>query len=196
VSAPNRRRFLNNCAWLAAGAAGGLILPRSFSLDGPALAREDASPGPEERLRALKIELPRVGTPAEYVPAVRVENLLFVSGYEPLKDDGTSVVGKLGRDLDVNEGARAARRVALLMLGVVRAELGSLDRVARLVKTFGMVNCVPEFTQAPQVINGFNSLMVDVFGETFGRGARSAVGMNSLPGGSAVEIEAIFQVKT
>src|SRR3954453_839255 len=106
MSAPNRRRFLNNCAWLAVGAAGGLLLPRSFSLDGPALAGDDAPQGPEERLRALKIELPTVGKPVEYGPAVRVGNLLSVPGNEPLQADGTSVVGKLGRDLDVNEGAR------------------------------------------------------------------------------------------
>jgi len=80
-------------------------------------------------------------------------------------------------------------------LGVVRAEVGSLDTVVRLVKTFGMVNCVPNFTQTPQVINGFNDLMVEIFGEKAGRGARSAVGMSSLPDGSAVEIEVIFQVK-
>ncbi len=83
----------------------------------------------------------------------------------------------------------------MLVLSVVRAELGSLDKVVRLVKTFGMVNCVPSFTQTPQVINGFNDLMVEIFGEKAGRGARSAVGMSSLPDGSAVEIEAIFQVK-
>jgi enamine deaminase RidA (YjgF/YER057c/UK114 family) len=196
MSAPNRRRFLDNCAWLAVGAAGGMLLPRSFSLGEPSLARDDASQSPEERLRELKIELPTLGKPVGYVPAVRVDNLLYVSGYEPRKADGSSIVGKLGRDLDVNEGAQAARQVALLMLSVVRAELGSLDKVVRLVKTFGMVNCMPNFTQTPQVINGFNDLMVEVFGEKSGRGARSAVGMNSLPDGSAVEIEAIFQIKT
>ena len=83
----------------------------------------------------------------------------------------------------------------MLLLSVVRAELGSLDKVVRLVKTFGMVNCVPSFTQTPQVINGFNDLMVEVFGEKAGKGARSAVGMGSLPGGIPVEIEVIFQVR-
>jgi enamine deaminase RidA (YjgF/YER057c/UK114 family) len=190
MSAPNRRRFLDNCAWLAVGAAGGMLLPRSLSLGEQSLARDDASPSPEERLRELKIELPTLAKPVGYVPAVRVDNLLYVSGYEPHKADGSSIVGKLGRDLDVNEGAQAARLVALLMLSVVRAELGSLD------KAFGMVNCMPNFTQTPEVINGFNDLLVEVFGEKSGRGARSAVGMNSLPDGSAVEIEAIFQIKT
>src|SRR5262249_19569069 len=139
MSHANRRRFLGNCAWLAVGAAGDMLLQRSFSLGEPALAQEGATPSPEERLRALRIELPTVSKPVDYVPTVRVDHLLYVSGYEPLRADGTSIVGKLGRDLDANEGARAARRVALVMLSVVRAELGSLDKVARLVKTFGMV---------------------------------------------------------
>jgi enamine deaminase RidA (YjgF/YER057c/UK114 family) len=195
MSALNRRRFVDNCAWFVVGAAGGLLLPRSFSVGKPALARDDASQSPEERLRELKIELPTVGKPVGYVPAVRVDNLLYVSGYEPRKADGTPLVGKLGRDLDANEGAQAARQVALLVLSVVRTELGSLDKVVRLVKTFGMVNCMPNFTQTPQVINGFNDVMVEVFGEKSGRGARSAVGMNSLPDGTAIEIETIFQVK-
>jgi enamine deaminase RidA (YjgF/YER057c/UK114 family) len=129
------------------------------------------------------------------VPAVRVDNLLYVSGYEPRTADGTPLIGKLGRDLDASEGAVAARQVGLLVLSVVRAELGSLDKVVRLVKTFGMVNCMPNFTQTPQVIDGFNDLMVEVFGEKSGQGARSAIGMSSLPDGTAVEIEAIFQIK-
>ena len=195
MSAPNRRRFLNNCAWLAAGVSGGMLVPRWMPLGAPVLAQDDAAPSPEERLRKLKIELPMAGKPTGYVPAVRVDSLLYVSGYEPRKADGGPLVGKLGKDLDVKEGYQAARQVALLVLSVVRAELGSLDKVVRLVKTFGMVNCMPTFTQTPQVINGFNDLMAEIFGEKAGKGARSAVGMNSLPDGSAVEIEAIFQVK-
>jgi enamine deaminase RidA (YjgF/YER057c/UK114 family) len=191
----NRRRFLDNCAWLIFGAAGGVVLERTVSHGEQTPAREGAFTSPEDRIRTLKLELPALGKPVGYVPAVRVDNLLYVSGYEPSRADGSPIVGKLGRDLDANEGAQAARQVALLMLSVVRAELGSLDKVVRLVKTFGMVNCMPNFTQTPQVINGFNDLMVDVFGEKSGRGARSAVGMNSLPNGSAVEIEAIFQIK-
>jgi len=196
MSRVNRRRFLDSGAWLVFGAAGGLVLERVFSLGEPAVAREGASESPEERLRERKIELPTLGKPEGYVPAVRSGNLLFVSGYEPQKADGTPFVGKLGRDLGAKEGAEAARSVALLMLSVVRSELGSLDKVVRLVKTFGMVNCMPDFTQTPQVINGFNDLLVEVFGERYGRGARSAVGMNSLPNGSAVEIEAIFQIQS
>jgi enamine deaminase RidA (YjgF/YER057c/UK114 family) len=196
MSALNRRRFLRHCTLVAAGAAGGMFLPRWFSLGDPVLAQNEAAPSAEERLRKLNIELPMVGKPTGYVPAVRVDSLLYVSGFEPRKPDGTSLVGKLGRDLDTKEGYQAARQIALQVLSVVRAELGSLDKVVRLVKTFGMVNCMPNFTQTPQVINGFNDLLVEVFGEKAGKGARSAVGMNSLPDGSAVEIEAIFQVKS
>ena len=101
----------------------------------------------------------------------------------------------MGKDLSIKEGQDAARRVGLTILAVVRAELGTLDKVVRLVKTLGMVNCPPDFTQQPQVINGFSDLMVEVFGARAGKGARSAVGMGSLPGGIPVEIECIFQVK-
>ena len=104
-------------------------------------------------------------------------------------------VGKVGKDLDVKQGREAARLVGLTILAVVRKELGSLDRVVRLVKTLGMVNCTPDFTQQPQVINGFSDLMVEVFGEKLGKGARSAVGMGSLPGGIPVEIEVICAVR-
>jgi enamine deaminase RidA (YjgF/YER057c/UK114 family) len=192
----DRRRFLTHCGWLAAGAAGGALLPRWLTHAEPALAEDAASPSPEERLRTLKIELPVAAKPGTgYMPAVRVDNLLYVSGLEPRKADGTAVIGKLGQDLDVKEGQMAARLVGLQMLSVVRAELGSLDKVVRLVKTLGMVNCVPKFTQPPQVVNGFSDLMVEIFGEKAGKSARSAVGMNSLPDGIAVEIEAIFQVR-
>jgi len=99
-----------------------------------------------------------------------VDNLLSVSGYEPRKADGTPFLGKLGRDLDVKEGYQAARQIARQVLSVVRAELGSLDKVIQLGKTFGMVNCVPNFTQTPQVINGFNDLLLEVFGERAAKG--------------------------
>ncbi len=173
-----------------------MLVPRWLTDGEPALDQDVAPPSPEEQLRKLKLELPAVGKPTGYVPAVRVDNLLYVSGYEPRKADGTPLAGKLGRDLNVQQGNQAARQVALLVSSVVRAELGSLDKVVRLVKTFGMVNCAPNFTQTPQVINGFNDLMVEIFGEKAGRGARSAVGMSSLPDGCAVEIEVVFQVKT
>lgn len=192
----HRRRFLSNCGWVAFGAAGGLLLPRWWAYVEPAVAQEKPATSAEEQLRKLKLELPPAGKPgATLVPAVRAGDLLFVSGNGPRKPDGTSVVGKLGRDLDVKQGQEAARIVGLNILGVVRQELGSLDKVVRLVKTLGMVNAAPDFKQQPQVINGFSDLMVEVFGEKIGKGARSAVGMGSLPGGIAVEIEAIFQVR-
>jgi hypothetical protein len=105
------------------------------------------------------------------------------------------VIGRLGQDLDVAKGRAAARQVGLQMLSVVKTELGSLDKVQRVVRTFGMVNATPDFTQHPQVINGFSDLMVEVFGDEAGKGARSAVGMASLPAGIPVEIEAVFQVR-
>ena len=125
------------------------------------------------------------------VNAVRVGDMLYVSGTGP----GKGVVGRLGQDYDVAQGKAAARQVGLQILAVVKAELGSLDKVERLVKTLGMVHATPDFKQHPQVINGFSDLMVEVFGEAAGKSARSAVGMSSLPGGIPVEIECIFQVR-
>jgi enamine deaminase RidA (YjgF/YER057c/UK114 family) len=145
-------------------------------------------------LRELGIELPPPPQPvAVYVPVVRTGNLVFTSGHGPSHPDGSRVEGKVGHDLTVEQGHAAARLVGLNVLSSVRNALGSLDQVARLVKVLGMVNCPPNFTQQPQVINGFSELMVQVFGETAGKGARSAVGMSSLPGNIAVEIEAVFE---
>ena len=160
-----------------------------------AVAEADAET-PEQRLKKLGLELPKMAMPkgATLVPAVRVGDMLYVSGHGP-SYGGKVVVGKLGKDYSVKEGQEAARRVGLVVLSVIRAEMGSLDKVQRLVKTLGMVNCTADFTQQPQVVNGFSDLMVQVFGETAGKGARSAVGMASLPGGIPVEVEAIFQIK-
>jgi enamine deaminase RidA (YjgF/YER057c/UK114 family) len=151
---------------------------------------------PEDRVRTLGLELPPVSRPTNtLVLAVRVGDLLFVSGTGPGKVDGRELVGRLGQDVDVAEGRAAARRVGLQVLSVVKAELGSLNKVRRLVKTFGMVNATADFKEHPQVINGFSDLMVEVFGAEAGKGARSAVGMASLPGGIPVEIEAVFEVQ-
>ena len=150
--------------------------------------------GPEARLKQLKLQLPPAPKPvATYVTAVRHGDLLYVSGHGPLRADGTLHQGKVGADLDVAAGQAAARQTGLAILATVRGHIGSLDHVVRLVKAFGMVNATPEFVEHPKVINGFSDLMVEVFGEK-GKGARSAVGMGSLPGNIAVEIEAIFQV--
>jgi enamine deaminase RidA (YjgF/YER057c/UK114 family) len=151
--------------------------------------------GAEARLAELKLTLPPPPKPvATYVTAVQVGEMLYVSGHGPLRPDGTMHTGKLGADLDITAGQAAAKQTGLAILATVKDKLGSLDKVVRLVKVLGMVNCTPDFAEQPKVINGFSDLMVDVFGET-GKGARSAVGMVALPGNIAVEIEAIFQVK-
>ncbi len=125
---------------------------------------------------------------------MRVGDLLYVSGHGPLRSDGTLITGRVGVDMDIPAGMAAARQTGLAILATVRSHLGSLDRVVRLIKSLGMVNCDPKFGDQPKVINGFSDLMKDVFGDA-GVGTRSAVGMGSLPAGIAVEIEAIFQVK-
>ena len=149
----------------------------------------------EQRVKDLGIDLPPPPKAAgNYVPGVQVGNLLFLSGCGPQRADGSYVVGKVGIDLDVEQAYAAARVAGLATLARIRLVAGSLDRVARVVKALGMVNAAPDFIQQPKVINGFSDLMVEVFGEA-GKGARSAVGMGSLPGGIAVEIEAIFQIQ-
>jgi enamine deaminase RidA (YjgF/YER057c/UK114 family) len=129
-----------------------------------------------------------------YVPGVQVANLLFLSGCGPQRADGSNVTGKVGLDLDVEQAYDAARLAGLAMLARLRLVAGSLDRVARIVKVLGMVNAAPDFREQPKVVNGFSDLMVEVFGEP-GRGARAAVGMASLSGGMAVEIEMVVELK-
>ena len=149
----------------------------------------------EARLEALNISLPSAPQPVgNYVSGVRVGNLLFMSGCGPRQPDNSSVTGKLGQNLDTDAGYQAARLVGLNMLANVRAQLGTLDRVKRVVKVLGMVNADPGFKEHPRVINGFSDLMVEVFGEA-GRGARSAVGMGSLPFQIAVEVEMILEIE-
>ena len=148
----------------------------------------------EQRIEELALTLPASPKSAgTYVPGVQVGSLLFMSGCGPLRPDGTFVVGKLGADLDVAQGYAAARLTGLVMLARLRAVLGSLDRVQRVVKVLGMVNATPEFGEQPEVINGCSDLFVTVFGDR-GRHARSAVGMGSLPRGIPVEIEVIVEV--
>jgi enamine deaminase RidA (YjgF/YER057c/UK114 family) len=148
----------------------------------------------ERRLKELALDLPPPPKAAgNYLPGVQVGNLLFVSGCGPQRADGGYVLGKLGADLDVEQGYAAARVAGLAMLARLRLVLGSLDRVARIVKVLGMVNVTPDFREQPTVINGFSDLMVEVFGEN-GRGARAAVGMVALTGGMAVEIEMVVEL--
>jgi enamine deaminase RidA (YjgF/YER057c/UK114 family) len=150
---------------------------------------------PETRLKELHLTLPNPPKPvAKYKTAVLLGNVLYVSGTGPLKSDGTLITGRVGADLTTAQGKEAARIVGLGILSTVRNTIGSLDKVKRLVKTLGMVNSTPEYKDHPQVINGFSELMAEVFGEETGVGARSAVGVGSLPGGIAVEIECIFEV--
>jgi enamine deaminase RidA (YjgF/YER057c/UK114 family) len=180
----------------AAGILVGMGLQAGLESGASSAAQEIPAPSPETRVRDLKLKLPPVSRPTNtLVNTLRVGNFLYVSGTGPGKVDGKAVVGRLGQDLDVAKGRAAARLVGLHMLSVVRAELGSLNYVQRLVKTFGMVNATPDFKQHPQVINGFSDLMVEVFGDDAGKGTRSAVGMSSLPGGIPVEIEAVFEVR-
>lgn len=130
-----------------------------------------------------------------YKTVVIVNNLAYVSGHGPLLPDGTMITGRVGETMDLEAGQKAARQVGLAILSALRTNLGSLDRVKRVIKSLGMVNCTPTFAQHPQVINGYSQLMADVFGEDRGVGARSAVGMGSLPGNIAVEIEVIVEIE-
>ena len=148
----------------------------------------------EKRIAELGLSLPPA-PPAGgiYHPVLRVDNLLYVSGQGPVKDDGSLITGKVGGDLSLEEGKQAARQVGLTMLSTIR-EQGYLPSVYRLVKTLGMVNCTMDFMGQPAVINGFSALMEELMGQELGRGARSAVGM-ILPGNIAVEVEAIFELR-
>lgn len=149
----------------------------------------------ESRLVELGLVLPPVPKPGGvYKPVVQVGNLLYVSGHGPMRSDGTLITGKVGLDLSEEEGYEAAKAVGLTLLATVRNALGSLDKIQRTIKTLGMVNCTPDFLRHPAVINGFSNLLKDMYGED-GVGARSAVGMGSLPGNIAVEVEVIFELK-
>jgi enamine deaminase RidA (YjgF/YER057c/UK114 family) len=150
----------------------------------------------EARIAELKLEFPPAPKPGGiYHPVVIAGNLAYVSGHGPMRTDGSMIVGKVGATMNEAEAQLAARQVGLTMLATLKRELGSLDRIERLIKTLGMVNATSEFGTHPQVINGFSNLMVEIWGEANGKGARSAVGMGSLPGNIAVEVEAIFELK-
>jgi enamine deaminase RidA (YjgF/YER057c/UK114 family) len=152
--------------------------------------------GAEARLKELNLTLPQPATPmANYVGAVRTGQLLFVAGHGPIRHEGKGMArGKLGRELSVEEGYQVAREVGLNLLATVRAHVGSLDKVKRIVKVLGMVRSAEGFGDQPKVINGFSDLMVEVFGDAIGKHARSAVGMAELPVGIPVEIEMIVEV--
>jgi enamine deaminase RidA (YjgF/YER057c/UK114 family) len=151
---------------------------------------------PETRLQELGITLPTPPKPvAKYKPAVLVGNLLYVSGHGPAKSgDPALLAGKVGAGLTLEQGKECAKLVGINILATVKATIGSLDKVKRLIKTLGMVNATPDFLDHPQVINGFSEFMAQVFGDDAGVGSRSAVGMGSLPGNIPVEIECMFEV--
>ena len=149
---------------------------------------------PSERIQELGLVLPPAPPPAGlYKPILVVDNFLYVSGQGPMQSDGTLYKGRVGDNLNLEQGKLGARHVALTMLSTITAHFGDIDRIKRLVKTLGMVNCTPDFGDHPLVINGYSELMADVFGPDNGVGVRSAVGM-MLPGGIAVEIEAMFEL--
>jgi len=145
--------------------------------------------------RIADLELPPAPKPlGVYKPIVVHGDTAYLSGHGPVQTDGTLMVGRVGQDLDLDGGKRAARQVGLAMLATLRAHLGSLDRVVRVVKLLGWVNCTDAFAEQPKVINGCSELFSHVFGEEKGVGARSAIGANTLPGHIPVEIEGIFEI--
>ncbi len=150
----------------------------------------------ESRLAELNLSLPPAPKPVGlYKPMLIVGDLAYLSGHGPLKPDGSLYLGRLGENMAVDAGQAAAKQTGLAMLATLKAGLGSLDRVARVVKLLALVRCTDSFNQQPTVINGCSQLFVDLWGPDLGIGVRSAVGTNDLPGGMAVEIEGIFQIK-
>ena len=159
------------------------------------LAMATVAQDAETRLKEKRITLTTPGKPvANYVNAVRVGNLLYLAGKGPTKPDGSNITGKVGKDLTIEQGYEAARLTAMNHLAVLKAELGSLNKVKRIVKVLGMVNCTEDFKDQPKVVNGYSDLMVEIFGEK-GKHARSAVGMYELPMNIAVEVEVIWELE-
>ncbi|PZR21804.1 MAG: hypothetical protein DI539_07175 [Flavobacterium psychrophilum] len=153
-----------------------------------------AQTSPDDKFERLGIKLPLTGNANQYVNMRRVGNIIYLSGKGPLKPDGSYIKGKLGVSLDVKQGAEAARLCAIHQLAILKAELGSLSKIKQVIKVTGFVNSSADFTEQPQVIDGFSQLLNDVLGES-GKHARSAVGVNSLPFGWAVEVEMIVEVE-
>lgn len=150
---------------------------------------------PEQRFEKLGLTLPPSPDPLGVYKLLLIDgNHALVSGHGTLKEDGTWIVGKVGQDLDAETGKLAAQQVGLAILATLKKYLGSLDRVDRVIKLLGMVNCVPDFTRHPYVINGCSELFANVWGDDKGVGVRSAVGVSSLPEGIPVEIELLFKL--
>ena len=160
----------------------------------PTPAPAQATASPEGKLKALGIQLPAVPKPiASYVPVVRTGNLVFLAGQGPVVDGKPTITGKVGAEVTEEAGYKAARASALTLLAVLRGEIGSLDRVRRVVKLVGWVNSAPGFTRQPWVVNGASDLLVEIFGEA-GKHARSSIGANELPLNIPVEIELVVEV--
>ncbi|MBM3168460.1 MAG: RidA family protein [Bacteroidetes bacterium] len=150
---------------------------------------------PESRFKELGLALPPAPKPlGVYTPSLQVGKLLYLSGHGTVKEDGSLIIGKVGEDLDIEQGKLAARQVGLAMLSTIKQAVGSLDKVKRVIKVLGMVNCLPTFERHPYVINGCSELFASVWGNEMGIGVRSAVGMGSLPDNIPVEIEALFEL--
>jgi len=149
-----------------------------------------------EQITRLGLSLPPAPTPVGvYKPYLIEGNYLYLSGHGPVRDDKSLIIGRIGAELDLEQGKQAARQVGLTMLSTIMTHLGSLERIERVVKVFGMVNCTPDFERHPYVINGCSELFAAVWGKDHGVGVRSAVGFGSLPDNIPVEIEAVFLLK-
>lgn len=151
----------------------------------------------DHRFEELGLTLPPAPTPkGVYKPFLRVGNFVYVSGHGTVKADGTLIIGRIGKDLTMEEGKEAAQQVGLAILATLKQNLGSFDRIKRVIKVLGMVNCIPEFERHPFVVNGCSELFARVWGDDNGVGVRSAVGMGSLPDNIPVEIEAMFELQS
>lgn len=152
---------------------------------------------PDQRFEKLGLILPPAPKPiGVYKPFLKVGNFVYVSGHGTVKADGTLIIGRIGKDLTMDEGKKAAQQVGLAILATLKQNLGSFNKIKRVIKVLGMVNCVPDFERHPFVINGCSELFANVWGEDNGVGVRSAVGMGSLPDNIPVEIEAMFELQS
>jgi enamine deaminase RidA (YjgF/YER057c/UK114 family) len=151
---------------------------------------------PDHNFEKLGLTLPPPPKPlGVYKPFLIVGNFVYVSGHGTVQEDGSLIIGRIGKDMNIDEGKLAARQVGLAILATLKQNLGTLNRIKRVVKVLGMINCVPEFERHPFVINGCSELFAKVWGEENGVGVRSAVGMGSLPDNIPVEIEAMFELQ-
>ncbi|WP_367914144.1 RidA family protein [Leadbetterella sp. DM7] len=149
----------------------------------------------DEQFEKLGLSLPPAPAPkGVYKPCLTDGKYLYLSGHGPVQDDASLIIGRIGREMDADEGKRAARQVGLTMLSTIKTNLGSLNKIKRVIKVLGMVNCTPEFEHHPFIINGCSELFASVWGEENGIGVRSAVGFGSLPDNIPVEIEALFEL--